>query len=171
MARHRLFLALSPPPDVRAQLEQASRAVAMAAGGSGRATEAQKLHVTLAFLGNFDDDDAVTRALAAGGATHNAPFALQLDHAASFGPTWFLGSTASPQPLLDLHAALSSELARAGFELERRAFHPHVTFQRNAAYPLPPTRIAPIRWPVADFVLFDSFPAQSRYLPLASWML
>ena len=73
--------------------------------------------------------------------------------------------------MLDLQAALRSELARAGFEREHRAFQPHVTFQRKATHALPPTPIAPIRWPVADFVLFDSQLAPLRYVPLASWML
>jgi 2'-5' RNA ligase len=152
-------------------LEHAARAVAANAGATGRATAPEQLHITLPFLGDFADDEAVTRASAAASRTRGTPFTLHVNHAASFGPTWFLGSSTPPQALLDLHASLSAELTNAGFEMERRAFHPHVTFLRKAARPLPAAPIPPIHWPVASFVLFDSQPALRSYRLLADWNL
>jgi 2'-5' RNA ligase len=66
MAGHRLFFALAPPPAVCAQLERATHALA----SSPRVTAGERLHVTLAFLGDFPEaSDAPARAMAAAGIT------------------------------------------------------------------------------------------------------
>ena len=171
MAKHRLFFALSPAPAERRRLVQAAARIAAVQRAPGRPTPAAHLHLTLAFLGDCEDDDAVVRARQAGERVRATPFVLPIDQAASFGPTWFLGSVAPPPELAALQAALGSELAHAGFTLETREFHPHLTIQRKAEHALAPTRIAPIRWPVASFTLFESFPNERRYLQLASWPL
>jgi len=129
------------------------------------------LHVTLAFLGEFDDDEAIARARAAGDRVRADVFSMRIDQAGSFGPTWFLASAQPVPELVALQSQLATELAQAGFTLEERAFHPHLTFQRKAEHALPPIRVAPIRWLVENFTLFDSIPNERRYLPLASWNL
>jgi 2'-5' RNA ligase len=167
MAGHRLFFALSPPSAVRVQLEGAARALSASIGGL---TAPGKLHLTLAFLGNFPDGgDEIARARATAARVHGDAFALPIDHAASFGPTWFLGSSAPPRELAALHTMLSEELERDGFALERRSFHPHVTFLRRAAGALATTPIAPIAWQVEEFVLFDS--CAGAYVELGRWPL
>src|SRR5687767_2619884 len=118
MAKHRLFFALSPPPAVRRRLAQAAQAVSAEQRAPGRAPLPAQLHLTLAFLGAFDDDEAIARASAAGDRIRAAPFNLRIDQAGSFGPTWFLGSTAPPPELAALQSSLAGELAQAGFALE-----------------------------------------------------
>ena len=168
MAGHRLFFALAPPPAVCAQLERAAKALSP----SPRVTAGEHLQVTLAFLGDFPEaSDAPARAMAAAGRTRGESFALVIDQAASFGPTWFLGSSSPPVELAALHASLAAELAREGFALERRAFHPHVTFLRKAGSALPATPIAPIAWRAEHFQLYDSQPGERRYLELGRWPL
>jgi 2'-5' RNA ligase len=168
MAGHRLFFALAPPPAVCAQLERATHALA----SSPRVTAGERLHVTLAFLGDFPEaSDAPARAMAAAGRTRGESFALVIDQAASFGPTWFLGSSCPPVELAALHASLTAELAGEGFALERRAFHPHLTFLRKAGSALPATPITPIAWHAEDFLLFDSRSTEQRYVELGRWKL
>jgi 2'-5' RNA ligase len=165
MPGHRLFFALSPPPPVRAKLVQAANAL-------GGACTGEDLHLTLVFLGNFSEGgDAPARARAAAARVRANEFMVALDEAASFGPTWFLGSHAPLAPLLALHESLSVELARAGFALEHRDFHPHVTFRRRAGGALAPTPIAAIDWTARDFGLFDSRAAAGRYVELGRWPL
>jgi 2'-5' RNA ligase len=171
MPKHRLFFALSPPPPERRRLSAAAQRVTSAQRAPGRPTPAAQLHITLAFLGEFEDGDAIARATAAGARVHAPPFSVRIDQAASFGPTWFLASAAPPPELIALESSLRAELATAGFTLEAREFHAHLTFQRKAEHALSPTRIAPIRWHVEAFTLFDSIPNERRYLQLASWNL
>jgi 2'-5' RNA ligase len=171
LAIHRLFFALSPPPPERRRLSAAAQRVSAAQRAPGRPTPIGQMHLTLAYLGEFEGDDAIVRARAAGERVQAQSFSVRIDQAASFGPTWFLGS-ATPTPELDaLQAKLASELLQSGFTLEERAFHAHVTFQRQAEHALPPTRVAPIRWLVENFTLFDSIPSERRYLQLATWAL
>ena len=171
MAKHRLFFALSPPPPERRRLSAAAQRVTIAQRAPGRLTPAAQLHLSLAFLGEFEDDEAITRAHAAGDRVRADVFSIRIDQAGSFGPTWFLASAEPAPELLALQSQLASELAQAGFALEERAFHPHLTFQRKAEHALPPTRVAPVRWLVENFTLFDSIPNERRYLQLASWNL
>jgi len=166
-----LFFALSPPPPERRRLSAAAQRVTTAQRAPGRPTATTQLHMTLAFLGEFDGDEAIARARAAGDRVRADVFSVRIDQAGSFGSTWFLASAEPAPELAALQAQLASELARAGFALEARAFHPHLTFQRKAEHALPPTRVAPIRWLVENFTLFDSIPNERRYLALASWAL
>jgi len=171
MATHRLFFALSPQPAIRTRLARAAQAVTKMQRAPGLATPTAQLHLTLAFLGEFPDHEAVPRARAAGERVRAAAFTLEIDSAASFGPTWFFAINSPPAALAGLHEALSTELVREGFTLEARAFHPHLTFQRRAEHALPPTRVRPIRGEVESFALLDSFPGGQRYLTWAEWPL
>ena len=171
MDHRRLFFGLSVPAPLRSALARVAEELRAQAGPTARATAQAQLHLTLAFLGDIRGDEVLARALDAGGRVHASGFTLALDQAAGFGPTWFLAPTVSPPELLALQAALARELAQAGFALERRAFHPHLSVVRRAAHPLPHTAAAPIAWPVADFVLFESRLAEHRYLELARWPL
>jgi len=166
-----LFFALSPPPPERRRLSAAAQRVTTAQRAPGRPTATAQLHMTLAFLGEFDDDEPIARARAAGERVRAAPFSIRIDQADSFGPTWYLASAEPAPELAEMQAQLASELAQAGFTLEARPFHAHVTFQRKAEHALPPTRVAPIRWLVESFALFDSIPSERRYLQLATWNL
>jgi 2'-5' RNA ligase len=149
----------------------AAQRISVAQRAPGRQTATAQLHLTLAFLGGCDGDEPIARARAAGDRVRASPFSVRIDQAGSFGPTWFLTSAEPAPELAALQSQLAGELAQEGFALEARAFHPHLTFQRKAEHALPPTRMAPIRWLVETFTLFDSIPSERRYLQLASWNL
>ena len=171
MAGHRLFFALSPPQPLRQRLSAAAQRVVTAQRAPGRQTATAQLHLTLAFLGELEGDEPIARARAAGDRVRADVFSVRIDQAGSFGSTWFLASAEPPPELVALQSQLASELAQAGFALEARAFHPHLTFQRKAEHALPPMRVAPIRWLAETFTLFESIPNERRYLQLASWNL
>ena len=173
---HRLFFALAPTPELVAHIEAAALALG-ATGAGGRRTRADKLHVTLAFLGDFHaDSDALARALAVGAevAACVGGFDFALDHAFSFPgarPLWLLGGEAAP--FATLHAQLLAALAGAGFQLRdaKRAFVPHVTLLRDARKALPHTPITPIDWRARELALYDSDLATGAYRILARWPL
>jgi len=172
MSRHRLFFGLQPPAPVLAQLLAAAAQVQAAHAPGGRATPAEKLHLTLAFLGDFEEGDAVRHALTAGGRLDATRFDFVLDRVQSLGgrqPLWvFAGDGAAFAPL---HASLVQCLHALGVPAqdEARAFLPHLTWLRNARMRLPPTPIAPIAWPARDFLLYDS--RGGHYEVLGRWPL
>jgi 2'-5' RNA ligase len=49
-------------------------------------------------------------------------------------------------------------------------FSPHLTVMRDVHARLPPTAIAPLRWPVREFVLVDSQPPRP-YKIVGRWPL
>jgi 2'-5' RNA ligase len=174
--RHRLFFALVPPPAVLSDIERIAADLQQRYAARGRAIRPEQLHLTLAFLGNFDDADAAERARQAGtqAAVDTQAFDVVLDRADSFPgtrPLWFL--TGDAAPILPLQSRLLAALHAAGFEPKDagRVYVPHLTLLRNAHARLPPTPIAPIAWTAREFVLIDSRSAGQRYLVLQRWPL
>ena len=95
------------------------------------------IHLTLAFLGMVDStrvpEIASRLQLATSGATS---FTVAVTGAGMFPSVsrpqvlWVgVGGDERPR-LLELAAGVAAELRQAGFELERRAFHPHLTLGR-----------------------------------------
>ena len=126
----RLFVALDLPCDVRVTLAAWADATAPPAV---RRVPAQNLHLTLAFLGSRDEEDAA----AVGGLL--AQVARPLPAQQTAGALWLPPRrpgvlTVALRPgdeLAALQAALVAALAAAiGFQPERRAFRPHVTVGR-----------------------------------------
>lgn len=126
----RLFVAVDLPADTRAALAAwADRAAPPAV----RRVPAQNLHLTLAFLGSRDEDEAAQAARVAAdcaqplGLLHTAD-ALWL---APRRPSVLTVALRPDEVLAELQAQLVAELARAiGFEPETRPFRPHVTVGR-----------------------------------------
>jgi 2'-5' RNA ligase len=172
MPRHRLFFGLQPPAPVLAQLLAAAARVQAQSAPGGRPVPREKLHLTLAFLGDFDDEDAVRRACDAGAQVEASGFDFILDQATSFGtrqPLWVFAGDAAP--FAKLHAGLLRCLNAQDLHAhdEPRVFLPHVTWLRHARGRLPRMQIAPIAWPAREFVLYDS--RQGQYHVLARWPL
>jgi len=172
MSEHRLFVGLQPTLPVLGQLRQAGEALQAELAPGGRRVPAEKLHLTLAFLGDFHGEDAVRRALAAGALVDESRIEFELDHAASLGarqPLWVF--TGASPPFERLHAGLLRGLHAHGLrpQDEARAFLPHVTWLRNARKRLARTVIAPIAWSAREFVLYDS--CRGKYEVLARWPL
>ena len=147
----RIFFAVWPPA-------QAARALAQWAANAqgqvgGKATSEEKIHLTLAFLGDADPAKAIAAARRVGGEKHELPIE-QARHWRENNIVW-AGPRETPPALKALHQNLSLELYREEFLLERRPFAAHVTLLRKArAAELPP--LPAVKWPVTEFILVRS---------------
>jgi 2'-5' RNA ligase len=124
----RLFVALHPPATVRTAL------LALMGGIAGARWQSDaQLHLTLAFLGEVDEDMAM-RVDAALGAIDSAAIDVSLSGIGTFGTpdrpkALWIGAQPS-DALAALAAKVEQACRRAGAPLERRAFVPHVTLAR-----------------------------------------
>jgi 2'-5' RNA ligase len=146
----RLFIGLLPDPDTRDKLVEHQRCWRWAHGA--RLTSPTSLHLTLYFLGEVDlaHERALRDVLAA---EQTAPFDLVLRT-----PQCWSGGVTVLRPdanavLDDLHERVAARLIAADFVPPRGAWTPHVTLARDAPRCDPPAAMAPIVWPVLDFVL------------------
>lgn len=149
----RLFLALWPEEEVRAQLTAHTRQWRWPAG-CARYLPAD-WHVTLHFIGNVDTTQV--EGIAAGADVPFQPFTLTLDQPQLWphGLT-VLCTTGVPQPLQALYDRLAQVLRGLGLAVETRPFLPHVTLARRAGAAAPPTACAPVIWWVRSFALVVS---------------
>lgn len=148
----RLFFALWPPAGT-------ARALAKWAGEAqretgGKLTSEEKIHLTLAFLGEADPHKALKAAKQVSGKAHTLPME-QARYWRENNIVW-AGPREMPDALRALHERLGVELYREEFILERRPFAAHVTLIRKArgAKSLPP--LPALDWPVGEFMLVRS---------------
>lgn len=165
----RLFFALWPPAGTAHALAQWSHEVARDTGGTAAAGE--KIHLTLAFLGEADPARAFNVARRVQGARH----ALPIDHAHYWkhNKIVWVGPQAMPAPLAALVGQLHGALKDHGFVLEERPFAAHITLLRKARPPkaLPP--LPKLEWPVNEMLLVRSrtSPKGSTYEPIERFPL
>jgi RNA 2',3'-cyclic 3'-phosphodiesterase len=169
----RLFLAVIPDPVTAAKIFHLANVLKRAHNLSGRLIAAERLHVSLFFLGGLPEQ-AVGAACKAVGEVRMPPFEIRFDRTASFRgrpgsrPFVLIGSDGLGQ-LKSFRLALGAALAQQG--LRRRAnsnFEPHVTLlydDRNVdEYPL----AEPIAWTINEIVLIRSMNGHAH---LAKWQL
>jgi RNA 2',3'-cyclic 3'-phosphodiesterase len=165
----RIFFAIWPPAQAARALAQWAREAQRLTGGA--LTPEDKIHLTLAFLGEADQDRAIRAARKVEGIPHDLPIEdaryWRDNHIVWAGPR------ETPPPLAALFKRLELELYKEDFILERRPFAAHVTLIRKAraANPLPP--LPAIDWPVREFLLVRSklSSAGSAYEPLERFAL
>ncbi|HEX8995085.1 MAG TPA: RNA 2',3'-cyclic phosphodiesterase [Ktedonobacterales bacterium] len=181
----RTFIALDLSEAAREALRRELRRLARALPGV-RFVDPADLHLTLAFLGELDDDAlGAVNALTAAVAQETAPFRLALNGLGVFGPpasprvVW-AGVGGETRRLIALQRRLADALEQRGFPREQRPYSPHLTLARiarpldEAAYqrlrllldgPAP----RPTRWQIDDVRVMRSEKATSgpRYTPLS----
>jgi RNA 2',3'-cyclic 3'-phosphodiesterase len=170
----RVFFALWPDACARDALSALARDTA--AQGGGRAPSAANLHLTLAFLGDVAAPRiAALHAIGPAVASAVPRFTLTLDRVGAFGDAGiaWAGTSAAPGELERLVQLLSSALAKEGFPIERRPFHPHVTLARRCRSPAGGGPAEPIAWSVERIALNASerSPSGPRYRELGAWPL
>lgn len=126
----RLFVALRPPPAIRARL------LALAGGIPGaRWQDDEQLHLTLRFVGEVDRPLAEDVAAALAG-VHAPPPTVTIAGVGRFehrGRTDALWAAVAPADALrHLQRKVEQACVRAGLPPERRAFLPHLTLARFA---------------------------------------
>lgn len=175
---HRLFVAIRPPRTVREPLLDLMEALPPA-----RWQDGEQLHLTLRFIGAVDRPTAEDIAAALGGVRHGT-FEIAVDGVGRFernGRTAALWAGVSPRtPLEALHRKIDHALVRAGFAPERRAYLPHITLARFGrgggdveTFLARHAGLAGPRFPVSDFVLFESHLGKggARYEAVARYPL
>ena len=166
----RLFFALWPDEAAARALEVLALALADVAGG--KPVPREKIHLTLAFLGEVPGD-RVESASAAGAQARGAAFPFRLDEVGSFrraGVAW-AGCRRAPAGLVSLRSDLAASLAARGFTLEERAFAPHITLARRIRKPVPPAPAEAIAWRVRELTLVRSETGTGRYAVMERWPL
>lgn len=157
-APNRLFFALWPGPIQRTRIAAAAATLSAQHALDGYASNPERYHLTLYFLGDFVAPEHEAVALKAAQQIEAPPFTLHLDQAGSFRNrdivTW-LGAKESPPELEHLQQALTRALASLPRE-RQPGFVPHLTVRRGTRQAIPQEPIAPIHWKVDEFVLVRS---------------
>lgn len=171
--KQRLFFALWPEEPVRQAIARAGLGIARGRALGGREVPAERLHLTLLFLG--ETTAAQQEQLLAGAAqVRGHAFDLRLDEAACFYRTrvFWVGAREAPARLIALWQSLCDVAALAGLEPDHRPLAPHITVVRDIKHRIRPVAIDPIVWRVRRFALVHSVPgAAPQYHVVSQWPL
>jgi 2'-5' RNA ligase len=166
----RLFLAAVPDADTAARIHRLAGVLKRAHKFMGRLIPADRLHVSLFFLGGLHED-GVRKVCEAAAETTTAPFDISFDRSASFHgkranyPFVLFGDDGLSN-LKSFRQTFAAAMMRPG--LRRRAntnFAPHVTLLYGE-HPAEEYPIYPIGWTVRELVLIHSMRGHTR---LAQW--
>lgn len=123
----RLFIAAPLSDDAKRELRKAQEAI-RSQGVCGTYTGTQNLHLTLAFIGEYQDPSKV---LAAMRKVPFEPFDVSLTRLGSFGDLWWCGLDC-PDALYSYVNALKSALKDEDIPFDVKKFRPHVTLLRRS---------------------------------------
>lgn len=178
----RTFIAVDLDTPTRDTVAQLLRRVADALPHA-RVVTPDTLHITLAFLGELDDERLASATEATRAAESVAPFSLALGRVGVFGPDHaprviWLAIGGQERRLRMLQRQVTRALAARAFALDTRPFAPHLTLARLSA-PLDETAAMRLRqlrsetpqaapWRVDDLRVMrsDLDVARVRYTPL-----
>lgn len=181
----RCFIGIPVPVEADAVRELKERIVDASPGWRDEKwVPAENLHVTLAFLGEVDEDridvieSAVDEALAASHPFSLVPARIVPKPSASRASMLWMAFDDPDGGCTVLASAMHDSLARAGFSVERRRFIPHLTLararKRRHGRVLDCTVTERVRFGVSDPVitLYSSrlSPGGARYTRLRSWV-
>ena len=150
----RLFVAIRLDQNMRAALADMQRQM-RDQHVSGNYTPDENMHLTLAFIGEYPDPDAVLSAMES---ARLRPAALTLEGIGAFGDLWWLGLRDDPGLAANVRA-LRHALADADIPFDRKRFTPHITLLRRAEpgpYGIPAIRVPPLSSPICRVVLMRS---------------
>jgi len=122
----RLFIAIRLSETMRSALEDAQAQLRRVARG-GNFTRRENLHLTLVFIGESEDTEALRRIMEQ---SVGAPFSMALGGSGHFDDLYWAGIAPAP-PLNALAKRLIRALREAGFDIEEREFTPHITLVRQ----------------------------------------
>ena len=165
----RIFFALWPPLETAQALTNWAAGVQRETGG--KLTAADKIHLTLAFLGEADAKKATEAAQAVRAPAH----ALPMEQARYWRHNQIVwaGPHETPAALQGLVERLHLELTRRELIPERQPFAAHVTLIRKARAPHSLPLLPALRWPVGEILLVQSRISRegASYTPLAHFPL
>jgi 2'-5' RNA ligase len=177
-----LFFAVFPDPHTATGIAKLAQQLCGEPRSKSKPLAANRLHVTLAHLGNFAGGlppagvDAATRVAAS---ITMAPFTVEFDSALTFaqkprpGPL-VLGGGEGVVGLHALHDMLVSALQSAGDAdpavAARAPYTPHVTLAYGAPW-IAQRPVEAVSWNVREFALVHSLLGRTRHVVLARWPL
>jgi RNA 2',3'-cyclic 3'-phosphodiesterase len=170
--RLRLFFALWPEDPVRDALGEAAQPLLEAC--RGRRVARRNYHLTLAFLGGVAAG-RLDELRAAAASVRAEAFDLAMDchgHWPAPRVAW-LGCRRPPPAADGLARSLWAALEPLGFRPDPRPFRPHLTVLRGCRSCDWAGPVAPVAWPVRDFVLVrsETLPAGPTYTVVDRWAL
>ena len=124
----RLFIAIQFDNSILDELER-YQAELRQQSVTGNYTSRENLHITLAFIGEFGDPDAVIEAMEQ---ADFKPFEISLGKVGSFEDLLWMGVEENPQ-LEAFVKRLRRALADAWISFDRKRFSPHITLIRRYA--------------------------------------
>jgi 2'-5' RNA ligase len=170
----RVFFAMWP--DAPAMLALAELAQRVATAAEGRATPQERLHLTLAFVGETAQE-RISELVRIGRdvARSAAPFTLQLDRVGFFrnaGIAW-IGCDEAPEPLLGLVRDLQAGLTAAAFPVDARPYRAHLSLARKCRVRPGRVELEPLAWQAAAMTLHASKLSNTgpAYTGIAQWAL
>ena len=128
----RLFIAIKLNSELRNALTDVQKHL-IRRGVSGNYTNTDNLHITLAFIGEYDEPDFVTEVISE---VPFSPFPISLSTLGHFGNLWWVGLDDNDE--LDSYVKrLRKALSEAGIPFDKKKFSPHITLIRKAIGTLP----------------------------------
>lgn len=167
MSTKRLFFALWPDNRQRDRLRDVINSVAKTV--EGRAVDRRSWHVTLPFIGEFEED-RIPELQGLASKIEVVPFRLSFDRLEFWArpKVACLVAATVPTELENLVAALNSVLQEVGVTPEDRTYRPHITVVRNARTFVTErlTQRATTEWSSFELVESKSGPGGVSYIPL-----
>ena len=128
----RLFIAIKLNSEIRNALTDVQKHL-IRRGIRGNYTNTDNLHITLAFIGEYDEPDFVTEVISE---VPFSPFPISLSALGHFGNLWWVGLDDNDE--LDSYVKrLRKALSEAGIPFDKKMFSPHITLIRKAIGTLP----------------------------------
>ncbi len=97
-------------------------------GIRGKETVPDNMHLTIAFIGEYDDPEYVKEVI---DSIEFKPFELKLSGVGAFNDLWWVG-VENCEPLNSVASRLRRALAEADIPFDRKKFSPHITIIRRA---------------------------------------
>ena len=118
----------------------------------GKYTSRENLHVTLAFIGEYGDPDAVMELLES---ISFKPFSVSMNEICCSEELWWAGFDESPE-LENLARQIRHVLADGDVPFDKKSFNPHVTILRKPDYShgrISHISVTPVTMVVSEFSL------------------
>ena len=128
----RLFIAIKLNSEIRNALTDVQKHL-IRRGIRGNYTNTDNLHITLAFIGEYDEPDFVTEVISE---VPFSPFPISLSALGHFGDLWWVGISDNVE-LVSYVKRLHQALSEAGIPFDKKKFSPHITLIRKAIGSLP----------------------------------
>ena len=125
----RLFIAIQFSNSIITSLKQIQSSLKKC-GLKGRYSSEENLHLTLAFIGEYDDPDKVLDVMSG---VDFEEFPLSISGVGNFGDLYWVGVDESPY-LTAYVKRLRHALSESGIPFDKKKFRPHVTLVRKGTF-------------------------------------